>query len=66
MVELIGGPDGLAQGQVARQDDVFSAERDEEGALHGPRPDPRNGGEFRDEFVVGQLAQGILVQAAIG
>jgi hypothetical protein len=28
---VTSGPDGLTQGQVARQDDVFSAERDEEG-----------------------------------
>ena len=31
VVEVTSGPDGLTQGQVARQDDVFSAERDEEG-----------------------------------
>jgi hypothetical protein len=65
-VELIGGLDGLAERQVAWQDDVFSAERDEHGALYRPRAYPRNGGELCDELVVAQAAQGVLVQAAVG
>src|ERR1022692_5110221 len=36
------------------------------GTLHGLRAYPRNCGEFRDELVVGQLAQGVLVQASVG
>ena len=65
MVELVGGLDGLAEREVARQDDVFAAERDEQGALHGPRADPGNGGELGDELVVGQAAQHVLVQPAV-
>jgi hypothetical protein len=36
VVEPVGGLDGLTEREVARQDDIFSLERDEEGALHGP------------------------------
>ena len=65
VVEPVGGPDGLAQRQVAGQNDVLAAERDQHGALHGPRTYPRNGGELRQEFVVGQGAQHVSVQAAV-
>src|SRR5207247_3916822 len=52
VVELIGNLDGLTERKVARQDDVFSLERDDEGALHGPRAYPRNRGEFCHELVI--------------
>jgi hypothetical protein len=32
-------------------------------AEYASRADPRDRGEFRDELVVGQLAQGVLIQA---
>jgi hypothetical protein len=65
VVELIGGLDGFAQRKVAGQDDVFSAERDDEGALHGPGTYPRNCGEFGHKLVVWQSAQDVRVQAAV-
>jgi putative heme transporter len=65
VVEPVGGLDGLAQRQVAGQDDVLAAERDEHRALHGPRAYPRDGGELRQEFVVRQAAQHVSVQAAV-
>ena len=66
MVEAVGGPDGLAKREVARQDDVFPPQGDEEGALHGPRADPGNRGELGDDLVVGQPAQDVRVQPAVG
>src|SRR6266498_844415 len=57
VVELVGGLDGLTQRQVARQDDIVAAQRDDEGALHGPRAYPRNRGELRHQLVIGQAAQ---------
>src|SRR5215469_9829962 len=65
VVELIRGPHGLAERKVARQDDVFPAERDEHGALDGPRAYPRDSGELCDELVIGQAAQGVLVQPPV-
>jgi hypothetical protein len=35
VIELIGGLDGLAKREVTRQDDVFTLQRDDEGAQHG-------------------------------
>jgi len=61
VVEPIGGLDGLAEREVAGQDDIFSLERDEEGALHGPGTYPRNRRELGQELVVWQPAQGVLV-----
>jgi hypothetical protein len=65
VIQLIGGPNGLTERKVARQDDVFSLERDDEGALHGPRTYPGNRGEFRHELVVRQPAQRVGVQPAV-
>ena len=56
MVKPVGGLDGLAHPQVARHDDVFPAEREEQGAPHGPRAYPRNRDELCHELVVGQAA----------
>src|SRR5580698_8491551 len=53
MAELIGGLDGLAQREVAGQDDVFPLQRDEQGPLDGPRADAGNGGELGQQFLVG-------------
>jgi hypothetical protein len=55
----VGDLDGLAEREVARQDDVFSAERNDHGALHGPGADPRNCGELCHELVVWQAAQDV-------
>jgi hypothetical protein len=57
VVELIGDLTGLAERKISRQDDVLSAERDDEGALDGPGTYPRNCGELRHELVVWQAAQ---------
>ena len=65
VIELIGGLDGLAQCEIAGQDDVFTLQRDDEGALHGPRANARNSGELGHQLVVRQLAQGIGVQPAV-
>src|SRR5215469_12908639 len=65
VIELVRGPDGLAQREVARQHDVLPAQRDEHSALHGPRADPGNRGELGDELIVGQIAQHVLAQPAI-
>ena len=65
MVELINGLDGLTEREVARQDDIFSLERDEEGALHGPGTDSRDRGELRHELLVWQRAQDVRVQPAV-
>ena len=64
-VELIGGLDGLAERQVAWQDDVFSAERDEHGALYRPRAYPGNGRELCHQLVVGETAQHVRVQPTV-
>ena len=65
VVELIGGLDGLTERKIARQDDVFSLERNDERALHGPGTYPRNCGELCYEIVVWQAAQDARVQPAI-
>src|SRR6266849_6922335 len=65
VVELVGDLDGLTEREVARQDDVFSLERDDEGALHGPGTYPRNRGELCHELVVWQPAQDVRVQPAV-
>ncbi len=59
---LIGDLDDLAECKVARQDDVFSPERDDEGARHGPGTYPRNRGELCHELLVWQPAQNVRVQ----
>ena len=66
MIQPVGGLDSLPQRKVAGQDHVFLAEHDEQGALHGPRAYPGNGGELRHEVSVGQAAQHLLVQPTIG
>ena len=66
MIELIGELDGLAKREVARQDDVFSLERDDERALHGPRTYAGDGGEFCQQLIVGPRTQHVRVQAAVG
>jgi hypothetical protein len=35
VVELIRGPDGLAEREVARKDDVLAPQRDDQGARAG-------------------------------
>jgi hypothetical protein len=65
VVEPIGGLDGFTEREVARQDDIFSLERDEEGALYGPGTDSRDRGELRHEFLVWQRAQDVRVQPAV-
>src|SRR5229473_4374290 len=65
VVELVRGPDGLTEREVAWQDDVFSLERDNEGALHGPGTYPRNRGELAHELIVWQPAQDLGVQPAV-
>ena len=62
MVELVGGPDGLAQREVTRQYHVFALQGDDEGALYGPRADARNGGELGHQFLVRQAAQYVQVR----
>src|SRR5579863_8383281 len=56
VIELVRGLDSLAQREVARQDDVLPTQRDEHGALYGPRAYPGNRGELGHEFVIGQAA----------
>src|ERR1700722_19990755 len=46
VAQLIDGLDGLAERQVARQDDVVALQRDEHGALHGPRDGAQDRGEL--------------------
>jgi hypothetical protein len=65
MVELIGGPDRLAQGKIARQHDVFPAERDDQSTLHGPRADARDRGQLGHQLIIGQTGQGVRVQPAV-
>jgi hypothetical protein len=65
VVELVAGPDGLTERQVARQHDVFAAESDEQGTLDRPRAYPGDGSEHGDDLVIGQAAQRLLVQAAV-
>ena len=55
--------DGLAKREVAWQDDV--AERDDEGALYGPRANSRNGGELGHHLLVRQAAQRVRVQPTV-
>src|SRR4029450_1055534 len=57
VVELISGLDGLTEGKVAGQDDVFPLQRNDEGALHGPGTYSRDCGELSHELVVGQTGQ---------
>jgi len=57
VVEPIGRLDGLTEGKVAGQDDVISAEREDQGALHGPRADLGDRGELGHDLLVGQPAQ---------
>jgi hypothetical protein len=57
--------DGFTEHEVARQDDIFSPERDEEGALYGPGTDSRDRGELRHELLVWQCAQDVRVQPAV-
>jgi hypothetical protein len=59
-----GGP-GLAERQVARQDDVLASQRDEQRALHGPRADAGNRGELGQQLIVGQGDQGVRVQPTV-
>ena len=66
VVEPVRGLDRLAQRQVTRQYDVLPLERDEHGALHRPGPDARDRGQLGQELVVGQAAQGVRVQLAVG
>src|SRR4029077_2069742 len=54
VVEPVGGLDGLTKREVARQDHIFSLERDEEGALYGPGTNSRDRGELRHELLVWQ------------
>jgi hypothetical protein len=65
VVELMGGPDSLTERKVTRQDAVFSLQREDEGALHGPGTDTRNRGELGHELVVWQAAQDDRVQPAM-
>ena len=62
---MIGSLDGLTEGKVAGQDDVFPLQRNDEDALHGPGTYPRDCGELSHELVVGQTAQDVWVQSAI-
>src|ERR1700722_7911433 len=54
VVQLVSGPDRLAERQVARQDDVLALQREEHGALDGPRAYARNRAElagiYREQF----------------
>jgi hypothetical protein len=65
VIELIGGLDGLAKRQVTWQDDVFTLQRDDEGALHRPRAYSRDGGELGHQLLVRQAAQRARVQPAV-
>ena len=65
VVQRIGGLDGLAERQVARQHDVLAPQRDEQRALHGPRADAGNRGELGQQLIVGQGGQYVLVQPAV-
>jgi hypothetical protein len=55
----------VAQGQVVRARDIRPPQRDQQGALHGPRADPLHRGELPDHLLIGQLAQLGLGQAPI-
>ena len=66
MVELVHGPDSLAQGQVTGQHDVLPVQGEDQRALHGPRPDPGNEGELRDDLLIRQAAQHGQVQPSVG
>lgn len=59
VVQPVGGPDRLAQGQVAGQHDVLAAQRDDQRALHRPRADPRDRGQL------GQPGPGVEVWAGL-
>src|SRR4051812_27259590 len=61
-VEPIGGLHGSAEGEVAREDDVFSLQGDEKGALDGPWADSGNGGQLGQDVVVRQAAQDAGIQ----
>ena len=65
VVEPISGLDGLTEGEVAGQDDVFPLQRDDEDALHGPGTDPGYRGELSHELVVRQTAQDVDVQSTV-
>jgi len=65
VVEPIHGLDGHAESEVARQDDALSLQRDHEGALHGPGTYAGNGGEPGHQLVIGQPAQGVLVEPVV-
>ncbi len=52
VIELVGGLDGLAQREVTGQNHVLTLQGDDEGALHGPRADARNGGELGHQLLV--------------
>jgi hypothetical protein len=65
VIEPVGGLDGLAQREIAGQDDVFTLQRDDEGTLHGPRANAGDGGELGHQLLVRQLAQDIAVQPAV-
>src|SRR5258708_5965303 len=65
LVQLVGVLNRLAQRKVARQNDVLSLERDDQGTLHGPGPYPGDCGERPHELIVWQATQDVLVQSAV-
>jgi hypothetical protein len=66
VVQLVGVAHGLTQREVAGQHYIFSVQSEDQGALHSPRAYPRNLGELCDDLLVGQCAQRVDVQPAVG
>jgi hypothetical protein len=66
VIQPVHGPDGPAEGEVAGEDDVLPLQGDEHRPLHGPRADPGDGRQLGEDLVVGQAAQPVCVQPAVG
>ena len=63
---MVGVAHGLAQREVAGQHYILSVQAEDQGALHGPGPNPGDLGELGDDLLVGQCAQRVGVQPAVG
>ena len=56
MIEAVASLNRAAQGQVVRADDIGPPQRDEKGALHGPRADSLDGGLIAGEWICSDMA----------
>jgi hypothetical protein len=66
VVQLVGVAYSLAQREVAGQHYIFSVQSEDQGSLHGPGTYPGNLAELGDDVLVGQCAQRVSVQPAVG